>query len=400
MKQSPLLSYIVLSYNYEPYIRQTLESVFAQSVQDFEVVVVDDASTDRSVELVTNIGDPRIRLLRNERNIGGAASYNRAVEAARGEWLVNLDADDWIAPDKAELQLAAARKNSQLDVVGTYVSVRDEDGEPHPSTIVQSAAQSAFNESRNLNVTDAWVGINRLCRSSTMVRASAHGRIGLDDPEMVRAPDYELWTRALHAGLRIEVVPHELTFMRVHSRQVTHVDPLGTFLEMSFAALRNLLPRCERLALYTSYAGIVAWVGHNPGLSGLLPVQSFRLLGMFIEVTPVTTFREFRQLLEDEGERPYLAELGRRGLTLVTHGASPFHEVNKLQKDILQFVEARDYWHAKSDMWEERYQREVARYEVWKRRHSQAVALAARLRAIKRRVAAGMPRRDGVEDES
>jgi GT2 family glycosyltransferase len=400
MTESPLLSYLVLSYNYEPYIRQTLESIFTQSVQDFEIVVVDDASADRSVELVTSIGDPRIRLLPNERNIGGAASYNRAVEAARGEWLVNLDADDWIAPDKAELQLAAVRRNPDLDVVGTYVSVRDEEGEPHPSTIVQSAAQSAFNESRNLNLTDSWVGINRLCRSSTMVRATSHARIGLDDPDMVRAPDYELWTRALQAGLHMDVVPDELTFMRVHARQVTHVDPLGTFLEMSFAALRNLLPRCERLALYTSYAGIVAWAAHNPGLSGLLPVQAFRLLGMLLEVTPVTSFGEFRQLVENEDERPYLAELGRRGLTLVTHGASPFHEVNKLQKDILQFVEARDYWHAKSDMWEERYQQELARNELWKRRHSQAVALAVRLRAIKRRVSGSVPRRNGDEEES
>jgi hypothetical protein len=118
----------------------------------------------------------------------------------------------------------------------------------------------------------------------------------------------------------MEVLPEELTFMRVHSGQVTHGDPAGAFLEMSFAALRNLVPRCEDLALYPSYAGVVAWVGRNPALSSLLPSQAFRLVGMFVEATPVSTFREFRTLLETDDERPHLAALGRRGLALMTHG--------------------------------------------------------------------------------
>ncbi|MFX5494461.1 glycosyltransferase family 2 protein, partial [Acinetobacter baumannii] len=79
----------------EEYICTTLRSILEQTVQDFEIVVVDDCSRDRSVEVVRSFNDPRIRLIVNEKNLGGAGSYNRAVEAARGTWLVNLDADDW-----------------------------------------------------------------------------------------------------------------------------------------------------------------------------------------------------------------------------------------------------------------------------------------------------------------
>ena len=107
MSNSPLLSYLVLSYNYERYIDKTIRSILEQTVQDFEIVVVDDCSKDNSVGVIRSFNDPRIRLLANEHNIGGAASYNRAVTEARGEWLVNLDADDWVAPHKAEIQLAA-----------------------------------------------------------------------------------------------------------------------------------------------------------------------------------------------------------------------------------------------------------------------------------------------------
>jgi glycosyltransferase involved in cell wall biosynthesis len=331
---NPLLSYVVLSYNYERYIRRTLESIFAQSVQDFEIVVVDDASSDRSVEVVESFNDPRIRLLRNDTNRGGAASYNRAVEAARGEWLVNLDADDWVAPRKAELQLAAVRADPRPDVVGTYVSVRDETGGPHRSDSVRSSVQSLINTKRDFNLTDTWIGANYLCRSSTMVRASAHRRIGLDDPDMVRAPDYELWTRFLRAGCRIEVVPRELTFMRVHSRQVTHADPLVTFLEMSYAALRNLVPRCESHALYPTYAAVVGWVARNPALSGLLPVQSFRLIGMFVERTPVSSFREFISVLESEDERLYLSDLGRRGLALMNQSTTEHTLMERLYFEV------------------------------------------------------------------
>ena len=365
--ERPLLSYIVLSYNYERYIAKTLESIFSQSVQDFEIIVVDDASTDRSVEVVESFDDPRVRLLKNQENIGGAGSYNRAVSAARGEWLVNLDADDWIAPDKAELQLAAVRSDSSLDIVGTYVSVRDEEGAAH-TTADQLDVQSRLNTPRDLNVTDSWIGMNYLCRSSTMIRSTAHRRIGLDDPDMIRAPDYELWTRGLRFGLRMEILPHELTFMRVHPRQVTHAEPHAAFLERSFATLRNLVPRCESLALHMSYVAILDWVSHNPSLSRLQPNHAFRLIGMFLEATPVSTFRGFRELLERDDDRPYLADLGRRGLALLTHGGP---EASKLHKRLLQMTEARDYWHD---------------------HYRQLEHNTEKLRAVKRFVTRGVPR--------
>lgn len=349
MNPAPLLSYIVLSYNYERYIAQTLQSILSQTVQDFEIVVVDDASKDRSVEIIESFGDPRIRLLRNDRNIGGAASYNRAVEAARGEWLVNLDADDWIAPDKAELQLAAVREDPGIDVIGTYVSVFDEHGTPHPAA---ESLKAVFSNPHNFNVTNTWIGSNHLCRSSTMVRASSHRKIGLDDVDMVRAPDYELWTRGLRSGFRFKILPSELTFIRMHSRGVTHADPLGSFLEMSYAMLRNLVPLCEARALYPSLGKIVSWVGQHQALSSLLPSEAYRLLGFFMHGISVTTFTQFKSLISDQSIDPRFLEVGRRTLSLINPGAVPYQELSKLNTDLVLYVEARDYFRARSERWE------------------------------------------------
>jgi glycosyltransferase involved in cell wall biosynthesis len=145
---TPLLSFIVLSYNYRDYIQTTLRSILEQTVQDFEVVVVDDCSTDDSREVVQSFTDPRIRLLVNPRNLGGAASYNVAVQAARGEWLVNLDADDWIAPQKCSVQLVAVEADPTIDIIGSWVRVVGDDGMPHPDA---ATIESMVNRSHALN---------------------------------------------------------------------------------------------------------------------------------------------------------------------------------------------------------------------------------------------------------
>lgn len=184
---SPLVSFIVLSYNYERLIRQTLESIQAQTVTDIEIIVVDDASHDASVEVVNGFSDPRIRLYRNEKNMGGAWSYNRAVSLATGEFLVNLDADDWIDPLKTEIQLREMQEDLTLSVLGTHVQFVDGLGNRHAQA---EALEAVVNTRLDLNRIDSWVGKNHLCRSSTMVRRRAHMELGLDDTAMVRAPDY------------------------------------------------------------------------------------------------------------------------------------------------------------------------------------------------------------------
>ncbi|MEJ7685862.1 MAG: glycosyltransferase [Variovorax sp.] len=373
MSSGPLLSYIVLSYNYERYIGKTLQSILAQTVQDFEIVVVDDKSKDRSVEIVSAMADPRIRLFKNESNLGGAASYNKAILQARGEWLVNLDADDWIDPRKAEIQLQLANDDPRLDIIGTYISVYDEHDAPHSSA---SSVEALVNQPHDLNLVDTWIGANHLCRSSTMVKASAHRRIGLDDAAMVRAPDYELWTRALKAGCRFAVVPEKLTSIRLHYGGVTHADPSGTLLEMSFAMLRNLMPLAEARSLYPSMSRIIAWVGRHPALSRLLPEESHRLLGMLMQSTSVRDFSDFVVLLANAAEHPELGPIGRRSLSFISPYADGNQDARKLHQDINAYTQARNFWRTESEKWEGHYRDAVvlhqeshAQSETWERQY-------------------------------
>ncbi len=306
---TPLLSFIVLSYNYENYIRTTIQSILDQTIQDFELVVVDDASSDRSCEVVQSFNDSRIRLIVNERNLGGAGSYNVAVQAARGEWLVNLDADDWIAPEKSVMQLKAAQKDPQLDIIGSWVNLVGADGRPHPDAV---GIEPFLNGDHALNLVDTWIGRNHLCRSSTMVRRAAHLKVGLDDAGMVAAPDYELWTRFLANGCRFGLVKERLTYMRLHPRGVTRADLLRSFLEICFALQKNVVPLITQRSLWPSFVEMLKWAGTYPELSGLMPRERERLIGSLMNGATIPTFADFRATLSRSD--PQLETIGRRAL--------------------------------------------------------------------------------------
>lgn len=101
-----LVSIVMPAFNNEAFIGDSLRSVMAQTYRNWELLVVDDASTDRTAEIVESFRDPRIRLFRNGRNVGAALSRNRALREARGKWVAFLDSDDLWHPEKLARQIA------------------------------------------------------------------------------------------------------------------------------------------------------------------------------------------------------------------------------------------------------------------------------------------------------
>ncbi|MFN7016848.1 MAG: glycosyltransferase family 2 protein [Fimbriimonadales bacterium] len=117
MLHCPKVSVITPAYNAAPYIGQAIESVQAQTLADWEMIIVDDASTDGTAQAVQPyLSDPRIRFLQNERNMGVSYTRNRALDVAQGEWIAVLDADDWYAPERLEALIGCAAQMA-VDVV-------------------------------------------------------------------------------------------------------------------------------------------------------------------------------------------------------------------------------------------------------------------------------------------
>jgi glycosyltransferase involved in cell wall biosynthesis len=122
MSNIPLVSVLVTVYNRERYLADCLNSILLSTMQDFEVVVVDDGSKDRSVEIAEDFArrDPRIRLFRNLKNLGDYPNRNRAAELAVGKWLKYVDSDDMIQPDCLTKMLAASEQFPEAVLLLSY----------------------------------------------------------------------------------------------------------------------------------------------------------------------------------------------------------------------------------------------------------------------------------------
>lgn len=128
-----LVSIIMPSYNTAPYIKETIQSVLNQTYEDWELLIVDDCSTDNTDEVLAEIRDPRIRIFRNECNSGAAVSRNRALKEAKGQWIAYLDSDDLWVPEKLEKQIKFMESHGyafsytnyeEIDVDGNRTGVR------------------------------------------------------------------------------------------------------------------------------------------------------------------------------------------------------------------------------------------------------------------------------------
>jgi len=117
MAATPRITVLIPVYNREGYIAAAIDSVLAQSFTDFELLIVDDGSTDRSMEIISSYADPRIRIERNPYNKGGPWARNRGLDLARGEYVAMLDSDDVAAPERL------ARQNAFLDAHPNYALV-------------------------------------------------------------------------------------------------------------------------------------------------------------------------------------------------------------------------------------------------------------------------------------
>ena len=129
-----LVSIIMPSYNTAGFIAKSIESVLRQSYSDWELIIVDDCSTDDTDAVVATFTDERIRYFKNECNSGAAVSRNRALREAKGKWIAFLDSDDLWMPEKLEEQVAFMERNGYRFSYTEYAEI-DEDGKPNGRTI-------------------------------------------------------------------------------------------------------------------------------------------------------------------------------------------------------------------------------------------------------------------------
>lgn len=208
-----MVSILMSVYNGERFVRQAVESLLAQTYRDFELLIVDDASTDGTHEILEELTehDRRIRILTNSNNLGLTKSLNVALRQAQGDLIARMDADDIALPTRLEKQIAFLEGHPDIDVVGTAYEWIDEDGHAigRPNVITDPN-----DIHRTLPRT------NPLLHSSVVMRRPALDRASGYDESYRRAQDYDLWLR-LSRTSRMANLPEILMQKRLLSGMIS-----------------------------------------------------------------------------------------------------------------------------------------------------------------------------------
>ncbi|HET9462050.1 MAG TPA: glycosyltransferase [Gaiellaceae bacterium] len=212
MPTAPLVSVLLAVHDGEPYMRMALESVLRQTMDDLELIVVDDASTDPTPDVIAQFDDRRLRVIRNDEQLGLAASLNRGLDEARGRYVARLDADDVALPRRLEHQLARIRATPGTVILGT--SVCEIDGYGAPGAVhAMPATPTAVRW--HLLFSSPFFHPTVLLDREHLER---HGfRF---DPSFLESEDYDLWARVLATGDGANV-SEALVLYRVHAGQAS-----------------------------------------------------------------------------------------------------------------------------------------------------------------------------------
>ncbi|MFQ5801461.1 MAG: glycosyltransferase family 2 protein [Candidatus Methylomirabilales bacterium] len=207
MTRHPLVSVLMTAYNGEPYLGEAVQSILNQTVQDFEFLIIDNASTDGSRDVVLAFRDPRIRLISNPENLGPPRALNQGLRLAVGEYVARMDADDVALPDRLEKQLDFMERNPLCAVLGTQATLIDHVGRKiytpwHPVTPHAIRWKMMF--------------ASPLAHPSVIMRRDDVLAVGGYHESLRHCADYRLRSTLVSRGHQITNFDQQHMLMRVH----------------------------------------------------------------------------------------------------------------------------------------------------------------------------------------
>jgi glycosyltransferase involved in cell wall biosynthesis len=258
---SPLISVVIPTYNNARYVRQAVDSVFAQTYPYHEVIVVDDGSMD-DPEAVLSSCLKRIQFVRQQ-NQGPSAARNRGLEFARGEFVVFLDSDDYLLLQKFERQLACFKADPMLGVVHSGWRLVDADGSPLRDV-------EPWHNVPKLNL-KGWVFWKPVFMGAMLCRREWLDRVGPFNIQLCQAEDVDLLLRLAFLGCRMKWLREPTICRRKHRGNITHnaqrqVLDLSAVLDAFFA--RPGIPwtlRCDERRVRYSTQVWLAWYVYRAG---------------------------------------------------------------------------------------------------------------------------------------
>ncbi len=204
-----LVSVIIPVYNSEKYVKETIESVLKQTYQNFEIIIVDDCSTDNSCQIIENIDDQRIQLIQLDKNSGVAVARNIAIENAKGQYIAFLDSDDvWIS-NKLDTQIDLLKGNQQTPMAYTRITMIDANGK-----VIKDNCKIKKNISYSFLQKNTMIATSSVVINRSVVKE-------IEMPNRKSAEDYSLWLSILKRYGNALGIDESLTLYRRHSSSIS-----------------------------------------------------------------------------------------------------------------------------------------------------------------------------------
>ncbi|MGC4029158.1 MAG: glycosyltransferase family 2 protein [Steroidobacteraceae bacterium] len=233
----PKVSVVMACYNSERYLAEAIGSIREQSFRDFELIIVNDGSTDRSLEIAQEHArqDGRIRVIHCEHNRGISAALNRGVNEARAEWVAQMDSDDFSYPDRLQKQMDYLATHPEIICVGVFPLMVDE--KRYPIIVLDIYHEKHEDIERELLDGHGWA----LLAPTSLFRRDMALRIGGYREDMTTSMDTDFFLKLGELG-KVANVPEVLFEYRVHAKSVTHARKAGQ-VEQHNMALRDAYAR-------------------------------------------------------------------------------------------------------------------------------------------------------------
>jgi len=215
--EKPKVSICIPNYNYGRFIGDAIQSALEQTYKNFELVIVDNCSTDNSEEVIKSFSDPRIRFYKNDRTIHGVRNWNRCLSLARGKYITLLHADDKITPNSIEKRVEILDRNPTVGLV--YASCIYIDGEgavtrefhPYDRDYIVIRGEDEFKR---------LVLDNHIPTPTIMVRKECYEALGDFSAEYTYCPDWGMWLR-ITLNYDVSFISEPLGYSRTHGASAT-----------------------------------------------------------------------------------------------------------------------------------------------------------------------------------
>lgn len=223
MTPSPIISVILPVYNCEKFVSEAVQSVLNQTFSDFELLIIDDCSTDATVSLIQSFSDDRINLILKEKNSGYTDSLNYAISIAKGKYIARMDGDDVCLPTRFQKQIEAMESDKEVILCGTAIQIIDSDKIlKHPVNHEDIKVKLCFS--------------NAFFHPTVLFRKDVFTNLRYNK-EFEPAEDYDLWTQLVFKG-KVMNIDEVLLNYRVHQNQISNYKNEIQINAMTIAQLR------------------------------------------------------------------------------------------------------------------------------------------------------------------